>query len=363
MCGDTNCDFKDPKNKNTKLLKQLYNEYQLEQLIKDYTRVAVRITKENEHHTSKTLIDHFSTNKPKYILSSGVIKSGMVDHYMIYVIRKVNAWRIRSKKSRILETRSLRNYDKAKLLHDLKEVNWEQVLSPFSESPNLMVDKFHNIFDELLNLHAPIRRKKIRNQLAPWITPQIKRLMEERDRAKKNSVKNPKLLKSYKSLQNKVTNTIRSSMRLHYQSLINENKDNPKNMWRTINKVLDKAPNSSTITQIRDGSKTVSDSKQIANALNSHFVNVGPRLASRIEVKSGDDPLCHFQNRTEETVFQFKHINESTVLEYIQNLKQGKSAGPDKIPTTILKDAADFICKPLTMIFNSSSRLGTFPDR
>ena len=72
LCGDTNCDFKDPKNKNTKLLKQLYNEYQLEQLIKDYTRVAVRITKENEHHTCKTLIDHFWTNKPKYILSSGL---------------------------------------------------------------------------------------------------------------------------------------------------------------------------------------------------------------------------------------------------------------------------------------------------
>ena len=55
-------------------------------------------------------------------------------------------------------------------------------------------------------------------------------------RAKKNSIKKPKLLKSYKSLRNKVTNTIRSSIRLHYQSLINENKDNPKNIWRTINR-------------------------------------------------------------------------------------------------------------------------------
>ena len=45
LCGDTNCDFKDPKNRNTKLLKQLYNEYQLEQLIKDHSRVAVRATK------------------------------------------------------------------------------------------------------------------------------------------------------------------------------------------------------------------------------------------------------------------------------------------------------------------------------
>ena len=36
LCGGANCDFKDPKNKSTKLLKKLYNEYQLEQLIKDH---------------------------------------------------------------------------------------------------------------------------------------------------------------------------------------------------------------------------------------------------------------------------------------------------------------------------------------
>ena len=102
-----------------------------------------------------------------------------------------------------------------------------------------------------------------------------------------------------------MTNTIISSIRLHYQSLIKENKDNPKNKRRTINKVLDKAPNSTTIMQVRDGSKTVSDSKQIANVLNGHFVNVGLRLNHRIEVKPGDDPLCHLNNPTEETVFHF----------------------------------------------------------
>ena len=79
--------------------------------------------------------------------------------------------------------RSLRNYDKVKFLNDLKEVNWEVALSPYSESPNLMVDKFHEIFDDLLNTHTPIRIKKVRNQPATWITTEIKRLMEERDGA------------------------------------------------------------------------------------------------------------------------------------------------------------------------------------
>ena len=77
----------------------------------------------------------------------------------------------------------------------------------------------------------------------------------------------------------------------------------------------DKAPNSTTIMHIKDGSKTVSDSKQITKGPKySHFVNVRPRLASRIGVKSGYDPLCRLLNRTEETVFQLKHVNERTVL-------------------------------------------------
>ena len=81
-----------------------------------------------------------------------------------------------------------------------------------------------------------------------------------------------------------MTNTTRSSLRLHYQPLINEKKENPKNMWRNINKVLDKATNSTTIMQIRDGSKIVSDSKQIANALNSYFVNIGQSLLAELKL-------------------------------------------------------------------------------
>ena len=58
----------------------------------------------------------------------------------------------------------------------------------------------------------------------------------------------------------------------------------------------------------------------------------------------------------------FKTINETYMHNAIKNLKNGKAAGPDKIPTTIIKDVGDIITKPLTMIFNSSLRNGVFPD-
>ena len=115
--------------------------------------------------------------------------------------------------------------------------------------------------------------------------------MEERDRAKKNLIKNPELLPSYKALRNKVTNSTRTSLRLHYQSLINENKGNPKRMWKTINKVLDKTSNSTKFTQVRNGNEAISDSRKVADALNNHFVNVSPKLASRIDIKQDDEPL------------------------------------------------------------------------
>ena len=48
----------------------------------------------------------------------------------------------------------------------------------------------------------------------------------------------------------------------------------------------------------------------------------------------------------------FKTINETRMHNAIENLENGKAAGPDKIQTTIIKDVGDLITKPLKMIFN-----------
>ena len=91
--GETNCDFKDKKNANANKLKFVYSEYQMEQLMETYTRVAVTAAPNGEKRISISLIDHLSTSNPKYILKTGILDTGMFDHYLVYGIRKVNAWR------------------------------------------------------------------------------------------------------------------------------------------------------------------------------------------------------------------------------------------------------------------------------
>ena len=112
LIGDTNCDFNSNQNANAKKLKMIYSEFQFTQLINKYTRVAVTTNERNEQKTTKTLIDHFSTTSPRYILRADVVRIGMVDHYMVYGVRKINAWRLKKKKPKIIETRSLTKYDK-----------------------------------------------------------------------------------------------------------------------------------------------------------------------------------------------------------------------------------------------------------
>ena len=68
--------------------------------------------------------------------------------------------------------------------------------------------------------------------------------MEERDLAKRIAQKSPEKWSVYKQRRNKLTKEIKVALETHYRGLIEENKDNLKKMWKTINKVVDKSPQS-----------------------------------------------------------------------------------------------------------------------
>ena len=57
-----------------------------------------------------------------------------------------------------------------------------------------------------------------------------------------------------------------------------------------------------------------------------------------------------------------KTVNETDIHHAIRKLKNGRAAGPDKIPRIIIKDIGALISKASTMIFNSSLRNTVFPD-
>ena len=169
LIGDTNCDFKSNHNGNAKMLKKIYAEFQFSQMINKYTRVAVTSNERNGQRTTKTLIDHFSTTSPKRILRADVLRIGMVDHYMVYGIRKVNTWRLKRKnKKKVVEARSLTKYDEISFINDLRQVDWSAILSPLAENPDLMASTFQEIFESILDIHASLKKRRVRSENVPW---------------------------------------------------------------------------------------------------------------------------------------------------------------------------------------------------
>ena len=106
----------DDKNKVIDHLRSVYRQFQMKQLIKFPTRSTL---------TSQTLIDHFASNKPRYIIDSGVFTTGFSDHDLICGVRKVSS-RI-NREPKIIKSRQLKNYDPTKFRKELQQVDWESI--------------------------------------------------------------------------------------------------------------------------------------------------------------------------------------------------------------------------------------------
>ena len=362
LIGDTNCDFKDRCDANTIKLELIYSEFQMEQFIKNYTRIAITTTQQGEKRTSKPLIDHFSTSNSKYILKSDVLETGMVDHYLVYGIRKINAWRYNKERAKpaTVESRNMTKYDRILFQNDLQQIDWKTILDPYSNDPSDMARIFQEILESILDLHAPIKRRRVRSEFAPWLTPNLRKAMKDRDKLKQMAIKNPEMCSKYARQRNRVTNEIRNSIQGHYKGLIEESKGVPKQMWKTINRISNKNTNSKNLSSIESNGKIVTKEYDILEVLNSHFVSVGPNLAKGIETKPDDDCLKHItpQNNT----MVFKTVQDKYILDAINRLEKRKASGPDKVTVTVVKDAAHPIACPLGMICNSSLKNAVFPD-
>ena len=131
-------------------------------------------------------------------------------------------------------------------------------------------------------------------------------------------------------------------------------------MWKTINRVLDKDVKSTTFSSIEIDGKTLTKERDVLEALNCHFVSVGPKLARSIERRQVDNCLQHITQINEEMLF--KTIDKKYVMNAINRLKNGKASGPDKVTITLVKDVCESIAHPLMLIYNSSLVNGVFPD-
>ena len=79
----------------------------------------------------------------------------------------------------------------------------------------------------------------------------------------------------------------------------------------------------------------------IANKLNEHFVNKGPKLAKKI--KKCNITIHKFLKKRNRSAFRFFLVTEREIIKIVNELVNGKSAGYDQISSQILKLCIPYI--------------------
>ena len=210
--------------------------------------------------------------------------------------------------------------------------------------------------------HAPLRTCKVRSKHTPWLTNEIKKQMNHRDylKQKATQTKSRHFYEAYKIARNKTNKMVEKAKSRHFQHTINNNSNDPKQLWKGVNLIRGKGSKTTSITSLEVEKETVTGDKNIAEALNSFFVNVGPSLSK--ELPESQNTYADYLQYSTQIAFTFDEVSENDTLNLLCNLKESKSTGPDKINARLVKDSAEVICPTLTKIFNSSLQQGIFPE-
>ena len=176
---------------------------------------------------------------------------------------------------------------------------------------------------------------------------------------KANKLKTERSWQDYKIIRNKVNENVKSSKIQYYNSYFIENFKNIQQAWKGFNEIPAKKPKSKLINNIKHENKNYNSSEEINTSLNSHFTEIGPKLASQLPPSRRD--FYEYIKSTEHS-FSIDQITNNEWNKLISALPLNKACGIDGISARLLKDGAPVVASSLTFIINLSIRTGIFKD-
>ena len=236
------------------------------------------------------------------------------------------------------------NYDSIR--SDLDQVNWMELFnSNFKEDYR----KFIDIISTLVEKHSPLL-KKGNNKRNLYSSRDTIRLKNAKRRAWDTYKKTPSThtYNKFKRCRNNLRSLTRTLRRNFELNLARNIKGNPKLFWKYAKSRQKSRQAIPTLTKAT-GEKATSD-KEKAETLNTFFTSV-----FTIEDKDSIPPVT--RDTAIDPLISIE-ITPEIVLKKLINLNPNKSQGHDKIHPHFLKELAQNLAIPLSILFNKSLKEG-----
>ena len=316
-------------------------------------------------HTSSTVIDNIFVPSSE-IYTSGVIKTDISDHYLIFCIIHPTAFlQSPSPSQKWKSFRVLSESNTSRFVEMVGSISWEEIVSCVDSS--MAFSAFHSRFESLYNNCFPILRGLIRPSTCsgrkPWFNHEVQglALLKQRlYRRFKSSGDNSDRLK-YHHAKRKFERMCATARCAYYENKFTSLHGDSKLIWKEINACLDVKPknNVNLIHRLQSSNHSYTGNS-IATVLNSHFASIGERLNEDLPPSdiTEIDKYLHPIN----TRFEFALVSPQEVIKMAKSMKHNLGNSLKSCPSSLIVKSIDFLAIPLSHIFNISVITGIFPD-
>ena len=346
VVGDLNCDLLKPDSPEAMSLPDFCSSVNQTQLIKEPTRVT---------ETSSSLIDIIMTSNVSLVENYGVALSHISDHYLIYASLKLKMLKPPPSYKCV---RSYKNYKPDSFLADLQRIPWYDI--SIMDDANVMLDHFNERFLHGLDTHAPVKTVRIKHRGWPFISTEIRELMQYRN----NLLKTARITKLatdweiYRKLRKEVKSKLRDAEREYVRKEL-EHSHNTNSKWKIIKNCI---PRKESTQQVY-----TKDMKEVANEFNQFFTSVGRRVSedctSLIELYNLPAPPTSVSLAVAESQnFSFVPVSCGEVRRTVMAFQSNKAPGHDIVRMSTIKDALPCILPFITDMINRSLQTSVFPS-
>ena len=349
--GDYNIDLskQNTNNKVTHYLNELHSAG-CYSLINKPTRIT---------DTSATTLGHIYSNSLHKISVSGVHISDISDHLPTFCVMTSNIQKNLTPK---LMFRDMKKFNNEAFSEEISN-SLESSFRNRENDPNVVIPKILNVITEITNKYGPLRKlslKEVKSKTKPRLTKGLFKSISTKNKLFEQFFKKQKshsFLK-YKTYLNKLTKLKEIAKKI-YQKKLQSHKDNVSKQWKIINEIIcHKQLQNNCISMITDEQNCkITDKTKISDLLNDYFANVGPSLDAKIPAAT---KCFNFPSMLKS--FVYDSITEDEVYLQIFQLNPNKAAGPENVPTKILRVLATIISPYLSDTLNKCYETGIFPN-
>lgn len=323
----------------------------------NYTQTITKPTRVTNR--SATLLDQVWTNDMYNYICSCILYISISDHFPVLSMFNIGTI---AGLSKINITKRVYNEENINdFREDLKKFKWSEELSGTigcEDTLSSYLKSFKKLYDKNFPLKSFLIKEKHLGK--PYITQGIIKSINYRNKLQKLYAKWPLTYSNiFKNYRNTLTAVIRKAKENYFKEKLNNNVNNMKETWKTINHLMGEK-NTKLPSSMDFHNRSFYNNGEISEHFNNYFCNIANDLAANI-----DQANVPFESFLPDPVpFSF-FLRPTTIHEVSNVIKDMKNTSPgyDDVNMKIIKECNNVMSPFLTFIINKCFAEGCFPKQ